>query len=239
MPRQRNERPASKEVPWPKPGNMAMAMPMVSRPKPTALAALEDDDPRRNRIGYNEYGEPTEDDKPALEDAKPVAAERSASKQGLKNPIASKDFEVMERNGTMERNPVNPVSNGKFSNLTPRSFSSDEDSSGPGAQTHIPKNIAFAQALREGYERRAQERSDWLKSLDGAAVEPAVAKTDADARRTWTRSFGAGKQAPGFNDTRRPQPALRDTDIMEQVRKWNVQKGAYREEVPKARPVRC
>lgn len=132
--------------------------------------------------------------------------------------------------------------------FSPRSFSSDEgenpfgfkDEGGKGdnpfkdfnldqaAATEptpyvIPKP-AFAEVLKEGYQRQAQERSDWLRSLAAAHVEPVVLK--ADEQTLGTRA----NHGTGFNDTK-PKPAvLRDPDIFAEVRKWNTK--MKRDEVP-------
>jgi hypothetical protein len=112
--------------------------------------------------------------------------------------------------------------------LSPRSISSDE---GPGItfqpEVLINPKMAFAQVLREGYERRAQERAAWLRDFDDAPVN--------------SISTPVVVPKPGFslNDTRLQQPALRDPDtsIVDEVRKWNVK--MHRAEAPMAQPIYC
>lgn len=120
--------------------------------------------------------------------------------------------------------------------LSPRSFSSDEDDRGTYSKpaVAIPKP-AFAQVLQEGYERRAQDRAAWLKSIDGMQADPAVFKVDQQASSMSSKQDRS--KDVGFNDTRRPSSVLRDPDIFEEVRKFNIK--MKRDEMPYAHQVRC
>merc|ERR1712178_330843 len=114
--------------------------------------------------------------------------------------------------------------------FSPRSFSSDEAEKLNPPVVVIPKP-AFAEVLKEGYQRCAQERAEWLKGLSASPEDPPVFKVDPTVCGT------GAKQESGFNATRRPLSVLRDPDIVDEVRKWNVQ--MKRDEVPHARPLRC
>lgn len=154
-----------------------------------------------------------------LEDVKPFVNSAILQPSGVKK---------------QDRNEDKGITNTFGYTLSPRSTSSDEGNTitldnrpqfiNPlAARTELfsPKE-AFAQVIKESYEKRAQERAAWLKPFGE------VAET--------RQSPPLGGQAFGFNDTRRALPALRDPDacISEEVRKWNVRMN--RDEAPPAQP---
>jgi hypothetical protein len=122
--------------------------------------------------------------------------------------------------------------------LTPRSIPSDER-----LATDLPSGatmkMQFAQALQEG--RQSQERVDWLRSLGEAAAVPPVVQPVAPPALATSGAVNANstsmKHGAGFNLTRRPMTVLRDPDIYEEMSNWNTNLGAYRTEIPRARPV--
>jgi len=127
--------------------------------------------------------------------------------------------------------------------LSARSFSSDEGDQGEEGTdeadpipVEIPKKVpqaAFADVLKEGYERRANERSNWLNSLSESQGPVKASEKFHGPMRT----FGA--ESLRFNQTRLAPPVLRDPDIFEQVRKQNLDDPRYkaRDEMPVNRPV--
>lgn len=96
--------------------------------------------------------------------------------------------------------------------LSPRSVSPDDGGMANPLPEAAPK-LAFAEVLREGYQRRAQERQDWLKSFGEATLEHTAPHSDSQ------QAYGThAKQERGLDATRRPPPPLRDPDIFEEVR---------------------
>jgi len=153
----------------------------------------------------------------ALEDVKPRVVGSTSAKPGNAKKPAHEVIEVesVELDGK--------VYNLDSDKLSPRSVSSDEGDLADPLPEVIPK-IAFAEVLREGYKSRAQERQNWLKSFGDATFDHTAPKADNQA-------FGTSdKRGLGLDATRRPPPALRDPDIFEQVRKWNV--SVHRDEIP-------
>lgn len=132
--------------------------------------------------------------------------------------------------------------------LSARSFSSDEGDEGvetdpefsdEGIPVETPKvaQVAFADVLKEGYERRAHERANWLNSLTERREHESQGPVKTSIVHNPMRTFGVGSR---FNETRLAPPALRDPDIFDQVRKWNVEDPRYkaRDEMPSMhRPV--
>lgn len=156
-----------------------------------------------------------------LEDVKPLV------NSAILQPSGHKKQDRNEDKGIMNTNTFGYT-------LSPRSTSTDEGNAltlnnrpqfiNPLAgrtELFSPKE-AFAQVIKESYEKRAQERAAWLKSF-GEVMET-------------RQSPPLGGQAFGFNDTRRALPALRDPDacICEEVRKWNVRMNS--DEAPPTQP---
>lgn len=132
----------------------------------------------------------------------------------------------------------------KVSNFSPRSFSSDEDILPTGdsiqngsALAHLgvaPKKVEayvpkekFGDVLKAGYEERAKQRNDWLRSLSENKVPDSMfVKLDVPG------VIEPAKESAGFSDTRRPLSVLREPDIMDEVRKFNVK--MHRTDMPMA-----
>lgn len=159
----------------------------------------------------------------ALEDVKPTDLGSSSTKPG--NVKTKKQVHEVLEVGSIELD--GQVYYLDSDRLSPRSASSDEGDVAEPLPEVIPK-IAFAEVLREGYQRRAQERHNWLNSFGEATFEHTAPKADKQADNQ--ASGTSDKQGFGFDATRRPPPVLRDPDIFEQVRKWNVR--MHRDEVP-------
>lgn len=172
----------------------------------------------------------------ALVGAKPLLAQVAA--QSAVKPNRSKLGKIKslveDVNDVVEMNSASKPDH-NF-NLSPRSISSDEGSVADAPKQSplpaIPK-AKFSDDLQCNYAIRAQERSAWLKSLGDADADPVFVKAGTRA------NGGVGRLivGSGFDSTQRQSPSLREPDIMQQVRKWNVLMN--RDEVPKGRPLRA